>query len=55
MAAYHLQPPIVRDVLEGPPMLAVISVPNALMAVWSAGLVVVMLVWAIRSFERRSL
>lgn len=55
MAAFHLQPPIVRDVLEGPPMLAVISVPNALMAMWSAGLVVVMLVWAIRSFDRRNL
>jgi ABC-type transport system involved in multi-copper enzyme maturation permease subunit len=55
MAAYHLQPPIVRHVLEGPPMLAIVSVPNALMAVWSAALLVVTLAWATRSFARRSL
>jgi ABC-type transport system involved in multi-copper enzyme maturation permease subunit len=55
MAAYHLQPPIVRDVIDGPPMLAVISVPNALMAAWTAALLVVTLAWAIRSFARRTL
>jgi ABC-type transport system involved in multi-copper enzyme maturation permease subunit len=55
MAAYHLQPPIVRQVMEGPPMLAIISVPNALMAVWAIALLVAVLVWAMRSFARRTL
>jgi ABC-type transport system involved in multi-copper enzyme maturation permease subunit len=55
MAAYHLQPPIVRQIMDGPPMLAIVSVPNALMAVWAAALLVVILAWAIRSFARRTL
>ena len=55
MAAYHLQPSIVREIMDGPPMLAVVSVPNALMAGWSAALLVVTLAWATRSFARRTL
>jgi hypothetical protein len=55
MAAYHLQPPVVRDIMEGPPMLAVVSVPNGLMAAWAAALLVGLLAWAIRSFARRTL
>jgi ABC-type transport system involved in multi-copper enzyme maturation permease subunit len=55
MAAYHLQPPIVRQIMDGPPMLAIVSVPNALMAVWAAALLVVTLAWAARSFARRTL
>jgi ABC-type transport system involved in multi-copper enzyme maturation permease subunit len=55
MAAYHLQPPIVRQVMQGPPMLAIVSVPNALMAVWAGALLICMLVWAARSFARRTL
>jgi Cu-processing system permease protein len=55
MAAYHLQPPIVREIMDGPPMLAIVSVPNGLMAAWSAALLVVTLAWAVRSFARRTL
>jgi ABC-type transport system involved in multi-copper enzyme maturation permease subunit len=55
MAAYHLQPPLVRQIMQGPPMLAIVSVPNGLMAAWAAGLLLLILVWAIRSFRRRTL
>jgi ABC-type transport system involved in multi-copper enzyme maturation permease subunit len=55
MAAYHLQPPIMRQVMDGPPMLAIVSVPNALMAIWAAALLGLILLWAVRSFARRAL
>lgn len=55
MAAYHLQPPLLRGVLDGPPMFVVISIPSALMVVWSAGFVLAMLAFAVRSFARRTL
>jgi hypothetical protein len=54
MAAYHMQPPIVRD-FDGPLLFAVASVPNMLMVWWAAGLMALTLVWAILSFERRAL
>ncbi len=55
MAAYHLQPPLVRAVFDGPPMFVVLSPPNALMVAWSGGVLVAMLAYGLRSFSRRAL
>jgi len=54
MAMFHLQPPIVRQMLGQTPF-AVSSVPNALMVVWAAAFLVVTLAWGVRSFARRTL
>jgi hypothetical protein len=50
-----MQPPIVREIVDAPPLFASASVPNMLMVWWAAGLMALMLMWAIRSFEHRSL
>jgi ABC-2 type transport system permease protein len=54
MASYHLQPPLVRQMMGEVPF-AVASVPNALMVAWAAAYLVVTLAWALRSFARRTL
>jgi len=55
MAAYELQPPIVRDLQLGAPMILVAAVPTNAMIVWAAGLVLVSLVFAVRRFNSRPL
>ena len=55
MAMYHMQPAVVRDLVDVPPVFASASVPNGLMVWWAAGFLVVTLVFAVRSFERRAL
>jgi Cu-processing system permease protein len=53
LAARHLQPPIVREI--GPAIFATASVPTGLMIWWTAAFTVLTLVYAVRSFARRSL
>jgi Cu-processing system permease protein len=53
LAAYHLQPPITRELQNTPFSLA--SVPSQAMVLWACGFVVVVLVAALRAFERRTL
>jgi len=55
MAAYHMQPSIMRGFVEGPPFLVSASVPNALMLWWAIGFMALTLAWAVRSFQRRAL
>ena len=54
MASYHLQPPLVRQMI-GEVAFAVASVPNALMVAWATAYLCVTLAWALRSFARRTL
>ena len=54
LAAYHLQPLLLRGLLDSPPMV-VVSVPNALTVVWSAGFLIAVLVLGRRSSARRTL
>lgn len=53
LAAFYLQPPIVRDI--GPAIFATASVPTPWMVWWAAGFTLVTLGWAVRSFNRRAL
>ena len=53
MAAYELQPPLVRDL--GAAAFAAASVPTAYAIWWAAIFTLLVLAWAIRSFERRQL
>jgi ABC-type transport system involved in multi-copper enzyme maturation permease subunit len=55
MAAYQLQPAIVRDLQLGAPMILVAAVPTNAMIVWAAGLILIALVFAIRQFNSRAL
>lgn len=54
LASYYLQPPLVRDLVEVP-FFASAAVPSPLMVWWAAGYVVLAIVFAARSFERRAL
>ena len=54
LASYYLQPPVVRDLVQVP-FFASAAVPSPLMVCWAAGYVVVAMVYAVRSFERRPL
>jgi hypothetical protein len=53
LAAYHMQPPIARDVQMGPFLTA--SVPSPAMVLWAAGYVALTLVVALRLFQTRDL
>ena len=53
LAAYHLQPAIVRDI--APLVFSTASVPTPLMVWWAAAFLVLTLVWGVRSFNRRAL
>jgi Cu-processing system permease protein len=53
MAAYYLQPALVRDL--APLIFTSASLPSPLMVWWAAGFMLLALVWAARSFERRAL
>ena len=53
LAAYHMQPPIARDVQIGPFLTA--SVPSPAMVIWALGYVLVALVVALRLFHTRDL
>jgi hypothetical protein len=53
LASHYMQPAIVRDV--APLGLSVASVPTPLMVWWAAGFMALTLVWAVRSFNRRTL
>ncbi|OGF05510.1 MAG: hypothetical protein A2W00_01285 [Candidatus Eisenbacteria bacterium RBG_16_71_46] len=53
LAAWHMQPPIMRDLHLTP--FSPASVPNAAMVAWAAGYVVVTLLVGLRAFSRRSL
>jgi ABC-2 type transport system permease protein len=53
LAAYDLQPPIVRDLASNP--FALGSVSSSWMVWWALGFTVVTLGWALRSFSRRPL
>lgn len=55
MAAYHMQPPFIRDALNGPIFFWTAYVPNMLMVWWAVGVLLATLLWAVRSFERRPL
>lgn len=55
MAAYYLQPPIFRDLQLGPPMFWAASTPTSAMVVWSIGFVIVTMMVAVRTFNRRAL
>lgn len=52
-AAWELQPPLARDLGATPFTPA--TVPSALAVVWAAAFTVVLLLWAMRSFRRRTL
>jgi ABC-type transport system involved in multi-copper enzyme maturation permease subunit len=54
LAAHQLQPPVVGQLLQLTPFSAV-SPPSAAMVVWSVGLIVVVVLLALRSFQRRAL
>ena len=53
LAAWHMQPPIMRDLHMTP--FSTGSVPTPAMVVWAAGYVVVTLLIALRQFSRREL
>jgi Cu-processing system permease protein len=53
LASYNLQPAVVRDL--GAVVFTSASVPTALMVWWAGGFTLVMLVVAVRSFEKRQL
>jgi len=53
LAAWHMQPPIMRDLHLTP--FSPASVPNAAMVAWAAGYVVVTLLVGLRAFSRRPL
>lgn len=55
LAAYRMQPAIVRNLVNLPPLFANASVPNMLMVGWAAGFLVFTLGLAVRLFERRAL
>jgi hypothetical protein len=55
MAADRMQPSIVRDLVDTPPLFLSLSAPNMLMVWWAAGFVILTLAWAVRSFNRRPL
>jgi hypothetical protein len=52
-AAWELQPPLARDLGASPFTPA--SVPSALAVWWAGAFTVVVLAWAVRSFQRRAL
>jgi ABC-type transport system involved in multi-copper enzyme maturation permease subunit len=53
MAAYYFQPALVRDL--APLIFTSASLPSPLMVWWAAGFMLLAMVWAARSFERRAL
>lgn len=53
LAAYHMQPPLMRDVNLTP--FSPASVPSAAMVVWAAAYIVVVLALALWSLQRRDL
>jgi Cu-processing system permease protein len=53
MAAYHLQPPLLRDL--GAAAFAAASVPTPLAVWWAGAFTVATLLWAVQSFGRRAL
>lgn len=53
LAAYHLQPPLLRDLGAGP--FAAGSVPTILSVWWAGAFTALTLMWAVRSFGRRAL
>jgi hypothetical protein len=53
LAIYYVLPPMVRDLQNTPFTTA--AVPNAAMVVWAVGFAVVILLIALRQFERRPL
>lgn len=53
LAAYYLQPPLVRDL--GAAAFSAASVPTSLAVWWAAAFTLLMLAWSIRSFSRRTL
>jgi ABC-2 type transport system permease protein len=53
LAAYYLQPPLVRDI--GAAVFTAASVPTPLMVWWAAGFTVATLIFAVRSFAKRQL
>ena len=53
LAAWHMQPPIMRDLHLTP--FSPASVPNAAMVAWAAGYVVATLLVGLRAFSRRPL
>ena len=54
LAAYYLQPEIVRSIGSGGPFSAA-SVPSAMMVWWAFGFMVLTLVGALYSFRNRQL
>jgi hypothetical protein len=56
MAAYEMQPPMLRNMaVDGPPLFAMATVPNARMLFWGAGVMAVIFLLGIRTFNRRAL
>jgi Cu-processing system permease protein len=53
LAAYHMQPPLLRDVAIGP--FTVTSVPSTWMVVWAIAYTLVALFIALRQFSTRDL
>jgi hypothetical protein len=53
LAAYHMQPPLIRDVAITPFLVA--SVPSTGMVVWAIAYVVVALIASLRLFKTRDL
>jgi Cu-processing system permease protein len=53
MAAHYFQPAIVRDL--APLVFTTASLPSVLMVWWALGFMLLALVWAARSFDRRAL
>ncbi|MCL5997049.1 MAG: ABC transporter permease [Chloroflexi bacterium] len=53
LAAYHMQPPLIRDIAITPFMVA--SVPSTGMVVWAVAYVVIALLVALRLFKTRDL
>jgi Cu-processing system permease protein len=53
LAAYDLQPEVVRDLVQTP--FTTGAIPSARMVWWAVGFAAAGLVWAVRSFERRTL
>lgn len=53
LAAYHMQPSIIRDLGNSP--FSPVSVPSAAMVVWAVGYVLVVLTLGVRWFGKRAL
>jgi Cu-processing system permease protein len=55
MAAYQMMPSFAREIVGEMPLFAAASVPNARMVYWALAMIALVLLWGVRTFNRRAL